>query len=59
MNIRTKGSTYSGSAKSILTNDTLNIELKSDFDLTSRDNLFTTFSEVMMATYFWMSGNLV
>ncbi|CAG8629689.1 4600_t:CDS:10 [Rhizophagus irregularis] len=55
----TKDSTYSGNATNISTNETFNIELKSDFDPTSRDNPFTSFSEAIIATYFWIGGNLV
>ncbi|PKY16098.1 hypothetical protein RhiirB3_428422, partial [Rhizophagus irregularis] len=51
-NIKTKDSTYSGNATNISTNETFNIELKSDFDPTSRDNPFTSFSEAIIATYF-------
>ena len=58
-NIKTKDSTYSGNATNISTNETLNIELKSDFDPTSRENPFTSFSEAIKATYFWIGGNHV
>ncbi|POG70661.1 hypothetical protein GLOIN_2v103712 [Rhizophagus irregularis DAOM 181602=DAOM 197198] len=59
VNIRTKDSTYSGVATNSLTNETLNIEFKSDFDPTSSDNPFTSFSSAIMATYFWISDNWI
>ncbi|CAB5320432.1 unnamed protein product [Rhizophagus irregularis] len=58
--IKTKDSTYSGVATNSLTNETLDIKLKSDFDPMSSDsNPFTSFSEAMMATYFWINGDWV
>ncbi|PKY25000.1 hypothetical protein RhiirB3_509824 [Rhizophagus irregularis] len=59
VNIRTKDSTYSGVATNSLTNETLNIEFKSDFNPTSSDNPFTSFSSAIMATYFWISDNWI
>ncbi|GES84543.1 hypothetical protein GLOIN_2v1769896 [Rhizophagus clarus] len=59
INIKTKDSTYSGDAINTTTNETLNIALKADFDPTSSDNPFTTFSGAIIATYFWISGNMV
>jgi hypothetical protein len=58
-NIRTKDSTYSGVATNFLTNEILDIKLKSDFDPTSSDNPYTSFSKAIMATYFWISDNWV
>ncbi|RGB26521.1 hypothetical protein C1646_770335 [Rhizophagus diaphanus] len=58
-NIRTKDSTYSGVVTNSLTDELLNIKLKSDFDPTSSDNPFTSFSEAIMATYFWTSDNWI
>ncbi|CAG8684547.1 671_t:CDS:10 [Rhizophagus irregularis] len=58
VNIRTKDSTYSGVATNSLTNETLNIEFKSDFDPTSSDNPFTSFSSAIMATYFWITNHI-
>ncbi|PKB92876.1 hypothetical protein RhiirA5_443076, partial [Rhizophagus irregularis] len=58
-NIKTKDSTYSGVATNSLTNETLDIKLKSDFDPMSSDNPFTSFSKAMMATYFWINGDWV
>jgi hypothetical protein len=55
-NIKTKDSTFSGIATNTLTNDTLNVEFKSDFDPTSSDNPFTSFSQALIATYFWLSS---
>ncbi|GBB90270.1 hypothetical protein RclHR1_17170001 [Rhizophagus clarus] len=55
-NIQAKTSTYSGNATSVLTNETLKIELKSDFDPASSDNPYTSFSQAIIATYFWISG---
>ncbi|CAG8753263.1 19308_t:CDS:2, partial [Rhizophagus irregularis] len=59
-NITIKNSTYSGSATNSLTNETLNITLKSDFDpKSSDDNPFSTFYTAMEAAYFWISGDWV
>ena len=59
-NIKTKGSTYSGNVTDPSTNETLtNINIKSDFDPTSSDNPFSSFSTAIMAVYFWISGNWV
>ncbi|PKB99864.1 hypothetical protein RhiirA5_429055, partial [Rhizophagus irregularis] len=58
-NIKTKDSTYSGKATNSLTNETLDIELKSDFDPTSSDNPFTSFFTAIEATYFWINGDWV
>ncbi|PKY60224.1 hypothetical protein RhiirA4_483691, partial [Rhizophagus irregularis] len=58
-NIKTKDSTYSGVATDSLTNETLDIKLKSDFDPMSSDNPFTSFTKAMMATYFWINGDWV
>ncbi|PKY38092.1 hypothetical protein RhiirA4_439136 [Rhizophagus irregularis] len=58
-NIKTKESTYSGNATNVTTNETLHVELKSDFDPKSSDNPFSTFSDSLMAAYFWMGGNWV
>ncbi|GBB90169.1 hypothetical protein RclHR1_17030002 [Rhizophagus clarus] len=55
VNIPTINSTYSGVATNALTNETLIIELTSDFDPTSSDNPYTSFSRAIMATYFWIS----
>ncbi|EXX69399.1 hypothetical protein RirG_096520 [Rhizophagus irregularis DAOM 197198w] len=57
--IKTKDSTFSGTATNSLTNETLNVEFKSDFDPTSGDNPFTSFSQAIVATYFWLSGDMV
>ncbi|POG75664.1 hypothetical protein GLOIN_2v1769895 [Rhizophagus irregularis DAOM 181602=DAOM 197198] len=57
--IKTKDSTYSGIATDISTNETLNITLKSDFDPTSSDNPFSSFFNAILATYFWISGDMV
>ncbi|UZO23321.1 uncharacterized protein OCT59_015664 [Rhizophagus irregularis] len=51
--------TYSGNATNTLTNETLHIDLTTNFDPTSNDNPFTSFSKAMMATYFWINGNWV
>ncbi|CAB5389622.1 unnamed protein product [Rhizophagus irregularis] len=60
INIKIKESTYSGVATNSLTNETLNIDLKSDFDpKSSDDNPFSTFNTAMEAAYFWISGNWV
>ncbi|PKY16216.1 hypothetical protein RhiirB3_428551 [Rhizophagus irregularis] len=58
-NIKTKDSTYSGKATNSLTNETLDIELKSDFDPTSSDNPFTSFFTAIEAAYFWINGDWV
>ena len=58
-NIKTKDSTYSGVATNTSTNETLDIKFKSDFDPTSSDNLFTSFSTAIMAVYFWINGDFV
>ncbi|PKY48344.1 hypothetical protein RhiirA4_463920 [Rhizophagus irregularis] len=42
-----------------LTNETLDIELKSDFDPTSSDNPFTSFFTAIEAAYFWINGDWV
>ncbi|RIA81192.1 hypothetical protein C1645_837393 [Glomus cerebriforme] len=42
-NIKTKDTTFSGTATNNSTNETLNIELKSDFDPRSSDNPFSFF----------------
>uniref|UniRef100_U9SUV0 Ion transport domain-containing protein n=1 Tax=Rhizophagus irregularis (strain DAOM 181602 / DAOM 197198 / MUCL 43194) TaxID=747089 RepID=U9SUV0_RHIID len=52
-------STYSGKATNSLTNETLDIELKSDFDPTSSDNPFTSFFTAIEAAYFWINGDWV
>jgi hypothetical protein len=59
--IKNKDTTYSGNVKNVLTNDTVfNIELKPDFDATSTsDNPFSTFFDSIVATYFWIGGNMV
>ncbi|PKY52149.1 hypothetical protein RhiirA4_469605 [Rhizophagus irregularis] len=58
--IKTKDSTFSGTATNSLTNEILDIKFKSDFDPTSSsDNPFTTFSRAIMTTYFWTSDNWV
>jgi len=57
-NIKTNDSMYR-IATNPSTNETLNIELKSDFDLTSSDNPFSSFSTAVMAVYFWISGDWV
>ncbi|PKY32551.1 hypothetical protein RhiirB3_450819 [Rhizophagus irregularis] len=57
--IKTKDSTYSGIATDISTNETLNITLKSDFDPTSSDHPFASFFNAILATYFWISGDMV
>jgi len=59
ININTKNSTYSGVATNALTNETLNIKFESDFDPTSSDNPFTSFSTAIMAVYFWINGDFV
>jgi hypothetical protein len=59
VNIKTNDSTYSGFATNPSTNEILNIELKQDFDPTSSDNPYTTFSQSLLATYFWISGNWI
>jgi hypothetical protein len=57
-NIKMKESKYSGVAKSVSTNETLNIEFKSDFDpKSSDDNPYSSFSDALMATYFWIGDN--
>ncbi|RGB27734.1 hypothetical protein C1646_768745 [Rhizophagus diaphanus] len=58
-NIKTKDSTYSGNATNISTNETLYIELKSDFDPTSRDNPFTSFSEAILIVLVIVLQNLL
>ncbi|CAB5205669.1 unnamed protein product [Rhizophagus irregularis] len=55
-NIKTKESTYSGNATNVTTNETLYVELKSDFDPKSSDNPFSTFSDSLIAAYFWMGA---
>ena len=47
--------TFSGVATNALTNETLDIELKSDFNATDRnDNPFTYFTTAIEAVYFWI-----
>ncbi|CAB4417367.1 unnamed protein product [Rhizophagus irregularis] len=59
-NIKIKESTYSGNATNLSTNETLNIDLKSDFNpKSSDDNPFSTFYTAMEAAYFWISGDWV
>jgi hypothetical protein len=58
-NIKTKDSTYSGTATNVLTNETLHVELKSDFNPKSSDNPFSSFPEALMAAYFWIGGDWV
>ncbi|RGB23884.1 hypothetical protein C1646_805703 [Rhizophagus diaphanus] len=57
--IKTKDSTYNGIATDISTNETLNITLKSDFDPKSSDNPFSSFFDAILATYFWISDNMI
>ncbi|GBB99303.1 hypothetical protein RclHR1_03480007 [Rhizophagus clarus] len=57
--INTKGTTYSGNATNPSTNETLNVKLKADFDPTSSDNPYTSFSQAIITTYFWISGSWV
>ncbi|CAB4375971.1 unnamed protein product [Rhizophagus irregularis] len=59
VNISTNNSTYSGVATNSLTNESLNIKLKSDFDSNSNDNPYTFFYKAIMTTYFWTSGNWI
>ncbi|GBB90311.1 hypothetical protein RclHR1_17200003 [Rhizophagus clarus] len=59
VNIKTNDSTYSGVATNSLTNETLDVKLKADFDPKSSDNPFTSFSRAIMATYFWTSDEWV
>jgi hypothetical protein len=59
VNISTNDSTYSGVATNSLTNESLNIKLKSDFDPNSNDNPYTSFYKAIMTTYFWTSGNWI
>ncbi|CAB5370382.1 unnamed protein product [Rhizophagus irregularis] len=59
IDIKTKDSTYSGVATNSLTNEILDIKLKSDFDPMSSDNPYTSFSRAIMATYFWISSDWV
>ena len=58
-NIATKTSTYSGLATNPSTNETLDIKFASDFNSTSSDNPFSSFSTAIMAVYFWISGDFV
>ncbi|CAB4441085.1 unnamed protein product [Rhizophagus irregularis] len=58
-NIRTKDSTYSGNATNVITNETLIVKLKSDFDPKSNDNPFSTFLNAIVTTYFWIGDNWV
>lgn len=58
-NIRTKDSTYSGNATNVITNETLIVKLKSDFDPQSNDNPFSTFLNAIVTTYFWIGDNWV
>ncbi|CAB4441087.1 unnamed protein product [Rhizophagus irregularis] len=59
INIKTKESTYSGNATNLSTKELLDIKLKSDFDPTSNDNPFTSFSQAIITAYFWINGNWV
>jgi hypothetical protein len=59
VNIKIKESTYSGNAINLSTNEELDIKLKTDFDPTSNDNPFTTFSQAIMSAYFWINGNWI
>ncbi|CAG8599970.1 4056_t:CDS:10 [Rhizophagus irregularis] len=55
INIKIKESTYSGVATNSLTNETLNIDLKSDFDpKSSDDNPFSTFNTAMVLDYIFL-----
>ncbi|PKY56044.1 hypothetical protein RhiirA4_448599 [Rhizophagus irregularis] len=58
-NMKIKGTTYSGNATNSLTNETLNIKLKPDFDPASSDNPFSSFITAAEAAYFWINGNWV
>jgi hypothetical protein len=59
-NIKIKDTTFSGNATNDSTNETFHIELKSDFDpRSSSDNPFSSFSEALMAAYFWIGGDWV
>ncbi|CAB4421660.1 unnamed protein product [Rhizophagus irregularis] len=58
--MKIKESSYSGNATNTLTNEILNITLKSDFEPTSSDdNPFSTFYTAIQAAYFWISGDWV
>ncbi|CAB4387556.1 unnamed protein product [Rhizophagus irregularis] len=59
-NIKTKDSTYSGTATNPLNGQEFNVEMKADFDPTDRnDNPFSYFPMAMVATYFWLNGDFV
>ncbi|PKK72928.1 hypothetical protein RhiirC2_776630 [Rhizophagus irregularis] len=58
-NIRIKDFTYSGNATNVITNETLIVKLKSDFDPKSNDNPFSTFLNAIVTTYFWIGDNWV
>ena len=58
--IPTKGSSFSGVATNTATNEELNITLKSDLDISDRnDNPFSYFPTAIQSVYFWINGALV
>ena len=57
-NSKKKDYTLSEAATDTLTNQKLNIELKSNFDPTSRsDNPFSFFPTAIEAAYYWANGD--
>ncbi|CAI2167598.1 17997_t:CDS:2 [Funneliformis geosporum] len=58
--IQTKDSTISGYGINDTTNDKLEINLRSDFNFTNRnDNPFSSFSTSIETAYFWINGDFI
>ena len=59
-NIEVLSSKINGNVTNISTNETLNIELESEFNPTDQeDNPFSNFLTSIEAAYFWINGNWI
>jgi hypothetical protein len=59
-NIKTKDSTFSGTAINPLNGQELNVEMKANFDSNDKtDNPFSYFPTAIVATYYWLNGDFV
>jgi hypothetical protein len=56
-NIKILHNSLSGTATNVLTNETLDVELETDFD--PDDNPFSQFPSAIEAAYFWLSSSWV
>ncbi|PKC63594.1 hypothetical protein RhiirA1_396710 [Rhizophagus irregularis] len=59
-NIKTKDSTFNGTATNLVNGQELNVSMKANFDPTDwNDNPFSFFPTAIVATYYWLNGNFV